>query len=270
MNVYEKITNVIIEKLEKGVIAWQQEWQPASNFITKHVYTGVNRLILSSESTYFMTFKQIQNKKWKLKKGSKGFPVIFMGAYTAKNEEEEEVIRRVMKYYTVFKIEDVEGIPAEEIIEAKKEIIDAEEIVKKYKDSPKIIEKGSRCCYMPLIDTVQMPSINSFKTVEGYYSSLFHELGHSTGAKHRLNRSLLTQKNSAKYAQEELIAELTSAFLCQKAGVKMVIDNQASYIASWLKALKNDKRLIITASSQAEKATNYILNQQKEELKKCS
>ena len=80
MNVYEKITNNIIEKLEKGVIPWQQEWKSASNFLTKHVYTGVNRLVLASEGTYFLTFNQIKEKKWTLKKGSKGFPVIFMGA----------------------------------------------------------------------------------------------------------------------------------------------------------------------------------------------
>lgn len=268
MNVYEKITNNIIEKLEKGVIPWQQEWKSAANFVTKHVYTGVNRLVLASEGTYFLTFNQIKEKKWTLKKGSKGFPVIFMGAYTVEDNE-EEITRRIMRYYTVFKIEDVEGIPEEDIIEAKKEIIDAENIVKGYIGAPEIITKGARCCYIPALDVIHMPAINSFNNIEAYYAALFHEMGHSTGAKHRLDRNF----KETKYAYEELVAELTAAFLCDKSNIKITIENQAAYIASWLESLKNDKMLIITAASKAEKATKYILNEEesaRKELKKCS
>jgi antirestriction protein ArdC len=239
----------------------------------------VNRLLLSGEGTFFLTMRQVNEMGGRVKKGSRGYPVIYMAPYLKKdnakagNEPEEEAEERntsaaekrtmgtVMRYYTVFKVDDVEGIEAPEFPEvgARPE---AEDIVKGYPNPPTIFHKGSQPCYIRSIDAIEMPDRNYFRDSDSYYGTLFHELGHSTGAAHRLNREEMSHSlgfGSTNYAKEELIAELTSAFLCQECGIEKRIDNQAAYIQNWLEVLRNDKKIVVNAASQAERATEHVM-----------
>jgi antirestriction protein ArdC len=139
---------------------------------------------------------------------------------------------------------------------------EAEEVVSNYQNAPTIVHKGSLACYVPSTDTVEVPHLNFFDDSEYYYCTLFHELIHSTGASHRLGRhqsGMSLMFGSTNYAKEELVAELGSAFLCHECGIKKKIENQAAYINEWLRVLRGDNRLIISAASRAEEASAYIL-----------
>ena len=129
----------------------------------------------------------------------------------------------------------------------------------------------SRAYYMPALDMVNMPAKELFKTDEQYYSVAFHEFAHSTGHASRLNRKEVTDGSkfgSHDYSIEELVAEMTAVFLCHETGIQAPFDNSIAYLKSWLKAFKNDTKMIMTASSRAQKATDYILNRTPDYLKK--
>jgi antirestriction protein ArdC len=138
----------------------------------------------------------------------------------------------------------------------------AESIAKSYADGPAIEHQGQEAYYRPSIDTVRLPTQSRFASTEEYYSTLFHELAHSTGHSNRLSRGLdetLHPFGSPDYGKEELIAEMAAAFLSAHAGIKpAVIENQAAYIGSWTKTLKSDKRLVIQAAGAAQKAADWI------------
>lgn len=275
MNNYilDKITNSIIADLEKGVIAWDRPFNSPEpkNYITGKNYNGFNRFILGIspyKSAYWLTFNQCRQLGGSIKTGSKGTPIVFykLSEYAKEDTKGELTIKTIpyIQYSTVFNYDQTEGIPAKDIINPDiKPIEEAETIVKNYQTKPPIKE-GRQPCYIPSKDEIQIPSINLFKDEGGYYSTLFHELAHSTGHISRLNREELTKTasfGSEDYSKEELIAEFTSSFLCGKVGIlKETRKNNTAYIQSWLKALKNDKSQLITASSKAQKAYNYILN----------
>jgi len=271
---YTKVTNLIIEKLKSGVIPWQKGWKPAHNLITGHEYTGINRLILAGEGSHFLTYNQAKKLSGHIKKGSKGHPVVYLGHRTVIEEDEEtqkKAFKDVsfLKYYTVFNYKDAQ-LPEKVLNKYIKQRettppnITAENIIHNYKDAPRIEYLTDTPGYCPGTDTITIPPSESYDSDDRYYSSLFHELAHSTGHQKRLNRSGIVgiKHHSYKYAKEELIAELGAAFLCWKCNLKKVIDNQTSYIKGWLEALANDHKLIVSAASQAEKATNYILEKQ--------
>lgn len=261
MNVYEIVTQRIIEKLEKGIVPWVQGWSDAQNYKTKHVYTGINMLLLSNEGTYFLTYKQAQDLGGQVKKGAKGLPVVFMSTFKKKdNEDDKSKTISFLKYHTVFKIEDIDGITVELYNPIKYE---AESVINNFANCPKIIHIGSQPCYIPSSDTIEIPDKKYFKSSEYYYGTLFHEIGHSTGHDKRLNRKLKGKDNIKSYSKEELTAELTSAFLYQYCGINKPIDNTTSYIYNWLKVLKNDKTILVQSASQAQKACDYILQKTK-------
>lgn len=185
---------------------------------------------------------------------------------TKDKETDEDIIIPMLRYYRVFKVgEQTEGIePKQEKVEFEHDPIEkAEEIKKNYKNSPKYTSDSGSAYYHPTMDIVNVPPLKEFKTPEGYYSTLFHEMVHSTGHKDRLNRKELTKKasfGSSTYSKEELTAELGASMLCGETGIiNETIDNSASYVQSWLNALRNDKTLIISASQKAQKAVDYIL-----------
>ena len=134
--------------------------------------------------------------------------------------------------------------------------------------SPPIHHGGSRACYQPSNDEVHMPDRERFDSSEEYYSTLFHELVHSTGHASRLGRTGITETivfGSRTYSKEELIAEMGATFLCGHTGIEnAVIDNSASYLASWLGRLRNDSRLVVQAAAQSQKAVDYVLDQREE------
>lgn len=275
LDVYAIVTDRIIEHLEKGVVPWRKPWTEAGlpkNLITGKQYRGINVWLLASlnyEQNYFLTFKQAKELGGSVKKGEKSQEVIFWKQIEREKRETGETERiPFLRYYNVFNIAQCEGIPKEklpQVIERKNDPIKScEEIIEKMPKRPEIRHKEHRAYYHPVNDYVNMPKAETFIDSGSYYGALFHELVHCTGHKERLCRKEITERNtfgSKPYAIEELTAEMGSCYLKSYAGIPIEnLDNSAAYIQGWLEKLKKDKKFIVYASAQAQKATDFILN----------
>lgn len=289
--VYDIVNDRIFSLLEKGEVPWKKPWKSAGfpkNLITQKEYRGINVWILFSgyyASPYWLSYRQAEERGGYVKKKEKGYPVVFwklwdVGTKTETNTEETEGMENndkkkapnaipVLRYYTVYNVEQCEGIEYPKP-EEKKHLTfkDAEKIVDTMPNKPDIVFKENRAFYDRTMDIVNMPKKTQFETVAGYYETFFHELSHSTGHETRLNRSTLTTLTNLKdYSKEELIAELGSAYLCAKVDLfPQTEENQASYIQGWLKALQDDRTMLVHAASQGQKAADYILGKHKQEL----
>ncbi len=277
-DIYGKITDIIIKKLEEGTIPWENpvinNCRP-QNIITNHIYSGINTLILSNSRTpYFMTFNQAKEIGANVKKGASGLPVIFWSVkekikIDEETDETEKERYFLLKYFNVFNISDIENLPEKYLSKIKavktdfSEVKTAEEIIKNYLDAPKFEYCSGTPHYSPGSDTIRTPAKEYFKNSNHYYSTIFHEMGHSTGHEKRLNRfknySKAFKFGDSEYAKEELTAELTAAFLMAETKESLNINNKAAYIKSWLTVLQNDKRMIINSSCMAQKAVKFIL-----------
>jgi antirestriction protein ArdC len=275
-SVADFVTDAIIEKLEAGCIPWRKPWNGSANaprnLITKKPYRGINAFILgcsSFDSPWFATFKQIQEKGGNVKKGTKSIPVVFWSIKEVEDRETgDDKNIPILRYYRVFSLDDVEGIAApamEEITREFNPIEEAELIVANMPQRPEIKTGQAKAYYSPALDYVNMPKSELFHSDEEYYSTLFHELSHSTGHSSRLNRSTVTKSahfGSGEYSKEELIAEMGASFLNAEAGiVSATLDNSAAYIQGWISVLKSkDSRgLVIQAAAAAQKAADFIL-----------
>jgi antirestriction protein ArdC len=291
-DIYAEVTKRIIEQLEKGVVPWQSPYFAKvgfpKNFSTGKHYRGVNVFLLAClryTSPYFLTYKQAQELGGHVRKGEKGSLVIKYGTYTKEEKaapagEENAEARRFLKGYTVFNASQIEGIefPKPDLLAALPVVGScdrARAVVAGMPQAPAIHEGTAIPCYRPSTDTVHMPERGYFTTEEAYYSTLFHELAHSTGHASRLaRRSLLENKgidaegNARKiYAEEELVAEMGASFLSAHAGIGDAgLENSAAYLQGWIDALKSKdaKGWIIRSASQAQKAADFILNAQPE------
>ena len=293
-NIYQVITDKIIEQLEKGVIPWRKPWTGGFMGCISHSngrpYSLINQMLLGNIAGEWLTFGQIQAEGGHIKKGEKSSMVVFW-SFMEKVENEavcddkgdqigtkQVVVARypVLRNYSVWHISQVEGIKPKYDVEKMREnnqpLAEGEKIIAEYiarEDGLKLnVCNSDKAFYSPSRDVIQVPEREQYPEVEEYYSTTFHEMVHSTGHKNRLNRDTLTANSffgDATYAKEELVAEIGSAFLCHKAGIdtKRAFKNSASYIQSWLNALKNDNRMIVLAASKAEKATEYILTGKK-------
>lgn len=271
--VYEIITERIIGLLKEGVCPWRRPWNlmpiAPQNFASGRRYNGINLFLLSVigfEVPYFLTFKQVTERGGNVKKGSKGLPVIYWSTLDSEQTDEEGKPKKIpfLRYYVVFNAGQIEGVPFPKVEsrtgEAFKPLETAEAVVAGWGDGPKIVHGFRQACYIPSADVIQMPSPGSFDSPAHYYATLFHELGHATGAEKRLDRNMTGSFRRADYSREELVAEMTSAFLCAHCGIdNSTINQQAAYLAGWLKALENDPKMVITAAAQAQKAANLIL-----------
>lgn len=273
MAAYEVITKRIIELLDKGIVPWRRPWkvEMPKNLVSKKPYRGVNILMLSwtdFRSPYWLTYKQAKDLKGHVMAGAKGIPVVFWHFMRVKEKNSEGEIEKAipfMRYYTVFNVEQTEGIKIPEENAEIKPIDECEQVLNGMPNKPRIIFGGDRACYVPSRDIVRLPYKEHFESTEKYYGVAFHELVHSTGHASRLNRKGINEPHvfGSETCKEELVAEIGASFLCSLSGIEnKTINNQASYIASWLSKLKNDKKLIITAASQAQRATDYILNRE--------
>jgi len=285
--VYEIITERILTELEKGAVPWKKPWKTSfpKNLVSGKEYRGINLLVLMCQdfgSPYYLTFKQAKKLGGAVRKGAKSIPVVYWNWVPVKdrrNQDDElavaaegtpEKAKRkmvpILRYYRVFNLDQCEGIePPEEDKPAVEinPIEECERIVAGMPGPPVISHKSLRACYRPATDTVSLPPVDRFISAEEYYSTCFHELAHSTGHASRLNRPGVvgvSRFGSEQYSQEEMVAEVSSAFLCGIAGIEnRTIENSAAYIQNWLKVLKNDKRMIVIAAAQSQKAVDYIL-----------
>lgn len=279
IDIYSMVNDKIIAHLEKGVIPWKQPWTSAGipqNLISKRHYQGINFMLLNMpqyDQNYFLTFKQVQELGASVKKGEHGHHVVYWKWLERENEETKEIEKVPMvNYYKVFNVSQCTGISDKMVpkIEEDKNnpIKSCEEIIDKMHNKPDIKYGNEDAGYFPKQDYIQMPERKYFNNSENYYETLFHELVHSTGHTTRLNRKELMDSKyfgSELYAKEELTAEIGASYLKSLAGLPMdQLENNASYIQSWLTKLKNDKKLIVQASSQAQRATDYILGLERE------
>jgi antirestriction protein ArdC len=270
--VYEMVTNRILERLEKGVIPWRKTWNGSEprNYVTQKPYRGVNTLLLPYGGEY-LTFLQVKEAGGKVKKGEKSHIIVFYKPLEIKDENTgEDKTIPYLKYSNVFHISQCEGITSklQPIITNNdiEPIQTAQDIINAYIDRSGVtlnhIEGSNQAFYRPSTDTITLPTIGQFESSEEYYSTAFHEAAHSTGHKSRLNRITETAAfGSEKYSREELTAEITACMLMNIAGIEIqeTFENSAAYIKGWSKKLKEDIKAILNASSQAQKATDLIL-----------
>jgi antirestriction protein ArdC len=275
-SVYEIITDKIIEQLESGVAPWRKPWQTPMpcNLISGKEYRGVNPFLLAPQgyaSKYWLTFNQANKLGGNVKRGAKSSIVTFWNigeekTYTNRHGEEKTGKSILLRYYNVFNLEQTEGIAEklglDKLPARVPDIERCASIVRAMPNAPKL-EQSNAAWYRPSTDSVGMPSINSFHSSEGYYSTLFHELTHSTGHASRVGRDGIEQLNtfgSESYSKEELIAELGAAMLCGVTGIApATLDNSAAYLKSWINVLHGDSKLLVSAASAAQKASDYIL-----------
>ena len=275
LNVYEMVTERIIKQLEQGTIPWQKPWtgvrSGAFNRVSKKPYSLINQAILEKPGEY-ATFKQWKDLGGHIKKGAKAEMVVFWKIIDVEEKNDKGEIEKkklpLLRYYNVFHISQVEGVePLKEKLNTEVEPIEeADRIIKDYVDREHITFKeciSDKAFYRPMTDTVVVPLKEQFKNTNSFYQVAFHEITHSTGAQKRLDRDIkeLAPFGSEIYSKEELVAELGSAFLINHLGIETegTFQNSASYIESWLQVLRNDNKFIVSASSKAEKAVNYIL-----------
>jgi antirestriction protein ArdC len=285
IDIYAKITDRIIADLERGVRPWVQPWHAdhAGGRITKPLrhngepYSGINVILLWSEavargfsSATWMTFKQAIELGGHVRKGETGSTVVYANTFTrtetdGAGQEVEQAIP-FLKAYTVFCVDQIEDLP-ERFYAKPKAVTDPVERIAHadafFAATGAIIRHGgSQAFYMPSQDVIQMPPFETFKDAESHAATLAHEIIHWTSSAGRLNRDLsLYSKDKSERAREELIAELGSAFLCADLGIAPEHEprpDHASYLASWLKILSNDKRFIFSAAAHAQKAAAFL------------
>jgi antirestriction protein ArdC len=281
-DVYESITNNIIQALELGVPPWEKPWfaDGPINAVSGSAYRGVNYLNLlavastldfKGEDLRFLTFNQARQKGWSVKKGAKAIAqVVFFSMIEEQLEEGNQDTQAkkttsktafpFLRYSQVFHASQIDGIP-EYVTQAKcldfEPNVLAERII--VGSSALISTTGNKAYYSPTQDLIAIPAKKNFKSIEGYYGTLLHELAHWTGHKTRLDRSLFNTFGSELYAKEELRAELASVFLSAETGIEYQVGNHSAYIGSWIKALKSNKFEIKDAVSDAIKIVNYLL-----------
>ena len=254
----------------------------AFNGVSGRAYSFLNQMLLLKGGAYF-TFKEVQSLGAKVKKDEKGNFVVF---YKLEHKEETdpetgEVKTKtipILRYYYVFYQSQIDGldeskikIPYQEVHEAVKteqtwdNLDECEKLANMYLEREGVgfsLEDGDRAFYRPSTDSITLPKKSQFKNAEEYYATLYHEMAHSTGHEKRLNRDLKNFFGDEGYSKEELVAECASALLCNLLGIESgsTFKNTVAYIQSWIRALKNDKRMIVSASSRAEKAVAYIMD----------
>jgi antirestriction protein ArdC len=281
VDVYEVVTNRIIELLEQGTVPWRRPWTEKGlpmNAISKRPYRGINMMLLNSYDyphNRFMTWKQIKTIGGSVKRGETGILVVFtkmIDKEVEKNGKKEIERKSILRYYKVFNIDQCTDIPEEFLPKQNTQIeplLECVAIVEGMKDAPNIVHKKPDAFYVPSEDYINMPKMKTFGSREDYYSTLFHELIHSTGHQSRLARKEIYENpkfGTDMYSLEELVAEIGSCYLKSYSGLAISdMSNNAAYINSWLSVFKGDTRILIKAASKAQKAVEYILNPKVEE-----
>jgi antirestriction protein ArdC len=290
-DLYQRVTDRIVSSLEQGVRPWIKPWnaEHAAGRITRPLranglaYQGINVLMLWSEAVakgysapIWMTFRQALDLDAHVRKGEKGSTVVYASTVTragtdSETGEETEATIPFLKSYTVFNVEQIEGLPAHfyAMAEPRLDPVQRNERAEDFfaATGADIRHGGTMAYYNIGSDFVQMPPFEAFRDAESYYATLAHECTHWTRHKSRLDRDMGRKKwGDAGYAMEELVAELGSAFLCADLDLTPEVrEDHAAYIADWLEVLKNDKRAIFRAAAHAQKAADYLARLQAKE-----
>jgi len=274
----QEFADRIVTELENGVKPWVRPWDPEKadgpqapfNPVTGKRYHGINVLILGMDMRTFqsgdprwMTYQQAQEKDWQVRKAEKSTTIFFAKPYEVEDEDKEDGRKtiRILKHYAVFHASQIEGIPdyrAPTYEEAPWTRPESADII--LKNSGAVIRiGGDRAFYSPSTDHIQLPPEHAFRGPPEFAATALHELGHWTGHPSRLNRDMQHRFGSAGYAMEELRAELASAFVASEIGIPTDIPQHASYIANWIKPLKDDKREIFRAAADAQRIADMVL-----------
>lgn len=297
--IYQLVTDRVLAFLEQGVVPWKKPWKtsglsalPPSNFVSRRPYRGINLFLLIAQpfgSPYWLTFKQAQERGGHVRRRERGTPIVFWRIDQRTEDLDEEAsateYRRVLlRYYTVFNLEQCQGIdvpeaqPAEGGLEFDP-IPACEAVYGNMPDPPELCHGGERAYYRRSMDLVQLPRREAFSQPERYYSTQFHELAHSTGHPSRLNRFAEEDNpgifGSPAYAREEFVAEMTAAMMSGALGISPVkveaispdggeelLESSAAYLRHWMDVLKADSRAVVIAAARAQKAADYILGRQ--------
>jgi antirestriction protein ArdC len=281
-DIYQTLTDELVSMMEKGICPWRKPWQASGGIPRNYrgnAYRGANAIILALscmandwDHSVFLTFKQVQELGGTVNKGAKSTIVTFASmlvpaAYKGRESECPTNEKKFMlRYYRVFNIcqtSDVKLPKWEVTVENDNDPIETcEAIVANMPQCPSITHRGAKACYSPVSDKVTMPAMKTFESSEAYYATLFHELSHSTGHASRLDRKDFASNGfgSDPYAFEELVAEISSCFLCGQAGiVDATKENSAGYLQNWLKVFKGDNKFFFRAASLAQKSADFIL-----------
>lgn len=273
INVYQEVTDTIISALESNVAPWIKPWKTTNNGVlrnatTNRPYRGINTLLLTVSSITsgyadprWLTYKNAQSLGGTVSKGQKGTKIIFWN-FIETDDPNNPSTKQTIPYaraYTVFNVEQCENVKVESIsthVIPDSEINDLAQSIVTIAD---IKHAGNNAGYTPSTDTIILPPFDSFNTTNDYYSTAFHEIAHWSGSDKRLKRDLKHRFGSDAYAFEELVAEISCAFLCAFVGIQIEGVQCVEYIDSWLKRFKTDNRAIFTAVSKAQQATDFIL-----------
>lgn len=273
-----EITNSIIDAmLNKQIVPWRKPWATTGvggmprNGSSKKPYRGVNvfhlsivQMVKDYSSNEWFTYKQAAALGGQVRKGEKSTPVMFWKFLEDKKNPKKKI--PLARFYSVFNRDQIDGLPVvEQVALTPKQKIDAAEAVIAGMPKPPTIKRDNpsdRAYYRPSTDTVVLPMLSQYEKPEEFYSTAFHELAHSTGHKSRLDRKLEDgYLNSHAYSKEELVAEMTAAFLCGETGIlPATIENSTAYIVAWVKRIKEEPNLIHEAASAAQKAADHILD----------
>lgn len=290
IDIYQAVTDRILELLDEGTVPWRQPFQGASgggypmNLVSGKPYRGVNVFLLACTamtqgyaSPYWLTFKQAKAKGGSVRKGEKSSLVVFWKKLDAKPDPDKKPGERsaddlksrfMLRHYRVFNAEQCDDLetPAPDVkpMDTFEPIEEAERIVAAFPNPPTIEHGPShRAAYGPASDRVTMPPPENFTGRESYYATLFHELTHATGHSKRLDRGLDPRPppfGSPDYSKEELVAEMGSAFLAAVAGISpATIEQSAAYIDGWRKKLRDDKKLVVSSAAAGQRAADHIL-----------
>lgn len=284
MDIYAIVTEKIINLLEQGVVPWRRPWTSAGlprNLVSKKSYRGINHFLLSASkyvSPFWLTMRQANELGGDVRKAEESTAVVFWKIDDVKqsteglnNEETGKTRRRfLLRFYRVWNVEQCElpqvvldKLPKIETHEYDP-IEAAERIIADMPNRPEIQYTGAKAFYSSLTDRITLPPRELFTSAEEFYATALHETVHSSGSEKRLAREGICEAapfGSPVYSKEELVAEFGAAYLCAEAGISnAVICNQAGYVAGWLKKLRDDRKLLIHAAAQAQRAADYILN----------
>jgi antirestriction protein ArdC len=292
-DIYQEVTDRIIDQLEAGTVPWRQPWTSLGHDLPRNVrnakrYRGINVFLLAITAMLngytdprWGTYKALGEKGGQVRQGEKGTQVVFWKRIEPKEGARDEngdpkKPFMMLRYYTVFNVEQADGIeplPVGAPLPEHERNAECESVIADYCGpnvrkiskgefvaGPTLSFGGDSAHYVPATDHLQLPVLGQFDDADAYYATAYHEMTHSTGSDRRLKRGVSNGFGSDPYAREELVAELGAAMLNAITGIETRDESSASYVATWLGRLKDDRRLVVQAAAQAQKAVDLILD----------